>query len=205
MKTKEYSAAAECIFAAVIGTLTGIITLIGQKYLPDDLNFLANSASMWLIPAFFLPYCFRGNKKRSVLFGMIVLIFCVQGYYIFEAGFNHHAYVIGRNQWFWLCCAVIGGMVFGLCGNLARTRTDIIRDFSMNILPAVFAAEASSKLFHINDYRHMVYGVLLQMTIGLVLYAVINRKSMLKKRNIFTFIVLLIFGSAAFEIMRRIL
>ncbi len=38
MKNRKY------IITIIIGTLVGILTLIGQKYLPINLNFLANSA-----------------------------------------------------------------------------------------------------------------------------------------------------------------
>ena len=193
-----------CFFAAAaIGMITGILTLIGQKHLPNNLNFLANSASMWLIPAFLVPCFMRGDKKQSVVIGVTVLTFCVLGYYFFEAGYNHHSFFINGRQLLWLCCAVIGGVVFGLCGNLARTKTGISSYISMNILPAVFVTEASSKLFHVNDYRHMIYGLLLQISIGIMLYAIINRKNALKMKNILSFIVLVIFGSIAFEMLWR--
>lgn len=189
--------------AAVIGILTGIITLIGQKYLPVNMNFLANSASMWSVPAFLVPYCLRSGKRQSSLQSTAVLVVCVLSYHTFEALLNHHAYSVNRHQLLWLCCALIGGMVIGLCVNLAQTKNDIIGDLCRNILPAIFAAEASSKLFHISDYRHMIAGVCLQLCIGLALYALINRKNVLKKENVLSFIALLILGSVAFELLWR--
>lgn len=42
--------------AVVLGLVVGILTVIGQKYLPINLNFLANSGSVWLIPAFLFSY-----------------------------------------------------------------------------------------------------------------------------------------------------
>ena len=189
--------------AAVIGILTGILTLIGQKYLSVNLNFLSNSEFLWVVPAFLVPYFLRGNKKQSALLGTVVLIFCVLSYYIYEAFCNHHSYFINRYQLLWLCCAVIGGAVIGLCGCLSRTKAGIIGSICSNMLPAIFVTEASSKLFHISDYRHMVLGLFLQMSIGIVLYAVINRKNALKKINILSFIVLLILGNIAFEMLWR--
>lgn len=50
MKIQKY------LLPIIIGFLFGIFTLVGQKYLPINLNFLANSASMWLIPAFLISY-----------------------------------------------------------------------------------------------------------------------------------------------------
>lgn len=42
------------IYALLLGLLTGILTVMGQKYLPGLLNSLANSGAVWLIPAFFM-------------------------------------------------------------------------------------------------------------------------------------------------------
>ena len=116
--------------AAAIGIFFGVVTLIGQKYLSVNLNFLSNSASMWAVPAFLVPYCDKGKRKRSALLGMLVLIFCVLGYYVFEAVINHHAYFINKYQTLWLCCAVVGGGVIGLCGNLARTKAGFLAEFA---------------------------------------------------------------------------
>ena len=132
-----------------------------------------------------------------------MLVVCVLSYYTFEALLNHHAYSLNRHQLIWLCCALTVGLVIGLCVNPAQTKNDIIGDLCRNILPAIFAAEASSKLFHISDYRHMIAGVCLQLCIGLALYAVINRKNVLKKENVLSFIALLILGSVAFELLWR--
>lgn len=190
--------------AAAVGLLTGIITLIGQIYLPVNLNFLANSASMWSVPAFLVPYWFGRSKKRSALQSTLVLIFCVAGYYAFEALLNHHAYSVNRHQLLWLCCAAVGGPVIGLCGASARTKAGIIGVLCGNILPAIFTAEASSKLLRISDYRHMIPGLCLQACIGLALYAVINRKNALKKECLLSYIVLLALGIMAFELLWRL-
>ena len=70
MKLKRY------VLTIMIGVFVGIFTLIGQKYLPMNLNFLANSASMWLIPAFFIPYFLKTDKGNSIILSTISLIFC---------------------------------------------------------------------------------------------------------------------------------
>ena len=44
------------ILAIMLGLAVGVLTLTGQKYLPMNLNFLANSGAVWLIPAFLLSY-----------------------------------------------------------------------------------------------------------------------------------------------------
>ena len=40
------------MISILIGLTVGVITVIGQKYLPINLNFLANSGAIWLIPTF---------------------------------------------------------------------------------------------------------------------------------------------------------
>lgn len=196
--------AAGYVLAAIIGILMGIITLIGQKYLPDNLNFLSNSASVWVVPAFLVPYCLRCGKRRSTLLSMVILIFCVLSYYVFEALYNHHSYFINRYQLLWLCCAVTGGVIIGLSSNLSRVKEGIIGNVCKNILPAIFVTEASSKLLHVNDYRHMLPGLFLQMSIGIALYVVINRKNALKKENVFSVFILLILGNTAFDVLWRL-
>lgn len=44
------------VVSYILGLVVGVLTLIGQKYLPMNLNFLANSGAVWLIPAFLLSY-----------------------------------------------------------------------------------------------------------------------------------------------------
>lgn len=190
--------------AAAVGIVTGMLTLIGQKYLSIDLNFLANSASVWVVPAFMTAYLLNGGGKQSALYGIAVLTACVLGYYVFEAAVNRHSYFINAHQLLWLGCAVIGGAAVGLFAHAARTKTGIIGDFCANLIPAVFVTEASSKLFHINDYRHMLTGLFVQMAIGLALYAAVNGKRAFKKENLISFAVLLILGNAAFEALWRI-
>ena len=55
------------IIAIVIGIFVGVITLIGQKYLPINFNFLANPGAIWLIPAFLLSCYFNLEKKNQFL------------------------------------------------------------------------------------------------------------------------------------------
>lgn len=50
------------ILAIVLGSVIGVLTLVGQKYLPMNLNFLANSGAVWLIPAFLLSYFERETE-----------------------------------------------------------------------------------------------------------------------------------------------
>ena len=78
--------------AIIIGIVVGMLTLVGQKFLPINLNFLANSGAIWLIPAFLLSYFEKENRLHSIVTTIVCLLGCVYSYYIFEAVLNHHAF-----------------------------------------------------------------------------------------------------------------
>ena len=199
MKLKRY------VVTIIIGVLVGILTVIGQKYLPTNLNFLANSASTWLIPAFLIPYFLKTDKKDSIILSIISLILCVLGYYIFEAILNNHSFEFGSTIILWLICAVVGGFVFGLGANYSNTKENIIKYVSMNLLPAVFISEGVDKLIHISEYQYIVVGIILQIIIGLILYFVINNKKAIKKKNLLSILCLVILGTLAFNILYCVL
>lgn len=46
--------------SAFLGLLVGILTVIGQAYLPGNFNSIANSGAIWLIPAYFIS---RGSLR----------------------------------------------------------------------------------------------------------------------------------------------
>ncbi len=153
---------------------------------------------MWLIPTFFVPYFLKTDKRDSIILGINCLISCVLGYYIFEAVFNNHSFELSRTIVFWLICAVVGGLVFGLGANYSNTKKSIVRYMSMNLLPAVFISEGLDKLIHISEYEHMITGIILQIIIGLVLYYIVNYKDFLKKKNLLSTLCLVIVGTLSF-------
>ena len=103
--TKKY------ILALMLGLGVGVLTLTGQKYLPMNLNFLANSGAVWLIPAFLLSYFGKGNRLQAVVTTIVCLLGCVYGYYIFEAVLNHHAFTFAGGVLLWSVVAFIAGAV----------------------------------------------------------------------------------------------
>ena len=104
----------------MIGVSVGVLTLTGQKYLPMNLNFLANSGAVWLIPAFLLSYFGKGNRLQAVVTTIVCLLGCVYGYYIFDAVLNHHTFTFDGGALFWSVIAFIAGAVFGLGAYLAN-------------------------------------------------------------------------------------
>ena len=189
------------ILAIILGFAVGVLTLIGQKYLPMNLNFLANSGAVWLIPAFLLSYFEKGNRLQSIANTIVCLLGCVYGYYIFEAVMNHHAFSFAEGALFWTVVAFIAGAVFGLGAFFANQENSKLKYFGMNLLPAVFTAEGVDNVIHIKDYSHMIPAVIMKIVIGVILYLVVNRKDVIKLRNIISYVVITIFGIIGFTVL----
>lgn len=180
------------------------MTVIGQKYLPINLNFLANSGAIWLIPAFLVSYLSKTNPIHSILLCIICLLCCVLGYYGFEAVLNSHAFELGFYTYVWIACAFIGGTIFGLGAYCANYNNGWLKYCGQNLLPAVFLAEGINKIIHIDGYMHMIPAVVMVTLIGVALYFVINRHDCLKKKNLSSIVVITAFGLIGFEIISQI-
>lgn len=192
------------IIAIVIGIFVGIITLIGQKYLPINFNFLANSGAIWLIPSFLLSGYFNLGKKESIFISTICLLSCVFGYYIFESIVNSHSFQINNLMVVWIICAIIGGIVIGLGTYFFNNEKGILKKISSNLLPAIFVSEGLNKIIHIDGYKHMIPATIIVTCIGLVLYFIINKKESLHRNNAITFAILCILGLIFYELIFQI-
>lgn len=189
------------IMAIILGLMVGVLTLIGQKYLPMNLNFLANSGAVWLIPAFLLSYFEKGNRLQSIANTIVCLLGCVYGYYIFEAILNHHTFTLSGGTLLWTVVAFIVGAVFGLGAFFANQKNSKLKYFGMNLLPAVFTAEGLDNVIHIKDYSHMIPAVIMKIVIGVILYLVVNRKDVVKLKNMISYVVITIFGIVGFTVL----
>lgn len=191
------------IYSILIGIIIGGLTLLGQKFLPMNFNFLANSGAIWLIPAYFVAK-FDKQVKRSIAFSVIELEACVLGYYIIEAISNHHALEIYSFTILWLLCGVVGGFVIGVASNYAARKESKLTIMAQNILPAIFLSEGINKLIHIQHYQHMIPAVVLVTMIGAVLYFVIQQKQSLHWKNMVGLAVMTAFGLCFYEVILRI-
>ncbi|MDO5784669.1 MAG: DUF6518 family protein [Eubacteriales bacterium] len=187
--------------AIATGIIVGILTLIGQKYLPINLNFLANSGAIWLIPAFSLSYFFHSNLRNSIATSITCLVGCVCGYYIFEAIYNQHSFAFNRWAFLWLVMALLAGTVFGAGAYIANTKKNWLQYCSMNLLPAVFVAEGMDHLLHIEAYLHMVPAVISKIIIGIILYVIINKNHCVKPKNLISFVLITIIGILSFAVL----
>lgn len=187
--------------AIALGAAVGLLTLVGQKYLPMNLNFLANSGAVWLIPAFLRSYFEKGNRLQSIAVTTVCLLGSVYGYYVFEAVLNRHAFTFARGTLLWSGVALCAGAVFGLGAFFANQADSKLKYFGMNLLPAVFTAEGLDNVLHIEDYSHMVPAVIMKVIIGVGLYLVINGKDAIKQKNILSYAALTVLGVLSFAIL----
>ena len=189
------------ILAIMLGLVVGTLTLIGQKHLPMNLNFLANSGAVWLIPAFLLSYFKKGNRLHSIATTIVCLLGCVYSYYIFEAVLNHHAFTLAGGTLLWSVVALIAGAVFGLGAFFANQEDSKLKYFGMNLLPAVFTAEGLDNVIHIEDYSHMIPAVIMKIIIGVILYLVVNKKDVIKLKNMISYVIITAFGVVGFAVL----
>lgn len=185
--------------SAIMGLLVGVCTLIGQSFLPINLNFLANSGAVWLIPAFLFSFFAKERKLNSVCFTVICLLGCVYGYYVSEAIYYQHPFYVTGGVLTWSVMALLAGSVFGIGAYFANQENSKLKYCGMNLLPAVFAAEGIDHVLHIADYLHMVPAVIMKIVIGCILYLVINWKDAMKGKNLLSFGILTALGVMAYE------
>lgn len=199
--SKEIAVKVLCAF--LIGLLTGILTVVGQKYLPGSLNSLANSGAIWLIPAFFVAV--RAKRLLPSIFLCIeTLAVCVVSYYVFEAVMNSHSFTFdGYFFYLWLGCAVVFGAVFG-AGASFYSRKEWNYHWGASLLPVAFLTEGLNELIHLPSYAHMMLAVIGRIVIGIALYFIIYRKDCLKCKPLISFGVLSVLGVAVFEVIYRL-
>lgn len=191
------------IYALLLGLLIGILTVMGQKYLPGSLNSLANSGAIWLIPAFFMASTAE-KKLPAIILCVETLIVCVISYYLVESIFNQHIFVFGDFYFYlWLICAVISGIIFGFGANLYRQKGTHY-NWGASLLPAVFLAEGLSEIIHLSEYMHMIPAVIGRILLGLALYFIIYKKDFYQWKSLISFGSYTVLGVTAYEILFKL-
>lgn len=183
----------------VVGLVVGIMTVLLQGLLSINLNFLANSGAVWLVPAFLLTFHFKMDKTFSIINCIMCLLGCVFGYYVFEAIKNGHSFIFEGFIILWTGVAFVAGVIFGIGAYFANTKNNWLKYCGMNLLPAVFISEGFMNLIHIDWYMHMLGAIVLKILIGLILYFVLNKKDSFKKNNLLFALLMITLGTMGFE------
>lgn len=162
------------LFSLLIGGIVGVLTVIGQAYLPGNLNSLANLGPVWLVPAFFVSAA--GDRVgKSMIEGWLSLSGMVMGYYWFESVWNVHAFFVGRWMTVWLVIAVVAGAIFGAAGYLWRHRDHRWHRLGSALLAGVFLADGINMLLHYASYSHMIAVPIAEVVIGALLILLLEK------------------------------
>ena len=189
------------LVSSCLGIGVGILTLLGQQTLPIELNFLANSGSIWLIPSFIMGYYFRKDLKSSILLSVFCLLGCVYGYFIFEAIHNGHAFSFNQGALYWSVFALGAGVLFGIAAYYTKENKGFLTALCRNAIPAVFTAEGLMHLMHIAEYRHMMPAIYIKIAFGILLFIWINRNSLKKIESYIAYLLMSGIGFLLYEIL----
>lgn len=126
------------VAAALVGVAVGILTSVGQGYLPLTLNPLVNSASAWLVAPFVIGVIMP-TWRTAAFTGLVACLTQLVGYYVTA---NVRGFPAGDGiVLFWTVCGLVGGPVFGAAGHLWRAGPTWLRGLGGVTLPSAFFAE----------------------------------------------------------------
>jgi uncharacterized protein DUF6518 len=124
--------------ALVVGTLTGLATLIGQGIMPGQWNTLVNSGAIWLVPVFFVGARMPSRAWAAVA-GAVTLLATVVAYYGSAALAG--APISLRMVAFWALVALVAGPLYGVAGQWRHDDRPARRVIGVALLGGVLVAE----------------------------------------------------------------
>ena len=127
------------------GLATGVLTQVGQAWLPTDWSQATNAISPWLLVAFVVGSTMP-DMLRAALAGAVTLLLALVGYnamLLVQLGYASSA----SATLFWGLGAVVGGPVFGVAGRASRSGTGRQRAAALGLLVAVFVLEGVYQAF----------------------------------------------------------
>ena len=169
---------------------------IWTKISSRALNSLANSGSIWVVPAFYIAKSYK-QKWKSIISSMIYLLICVITYY----GYYSIGFTIGFHQAIWLCCAVIFGFIFGLGGNISQYGKGTIKYLCKVMLPATFLSESLMLISHFQQYSHMLDVIFMWFFIGISLYFINCKKEWYSKHYLLALLIMLSLGFLGYQLI----
>ncbi|HWO58714.1 MAG TPA: DUF6518 family protein [Umezawaea sp.] len=155
--------------ALVAGLLVGAVTNVLQGVLPDALQALSNSGSVWSAAAFAAGAVVKVRGRAAVLAGTATEIGAVVGYYAYAELVRDG---MGELTWplFWLAVALVAGPIFGTAGAWWRTGDGWRRIAGPALLGGVFGMDAVwyefALTYHGNAVGYGVVGALIPVLLG---------------------------------------
>jgi len=110
------------------GVALGVLDLRWNLRAPSAWATVANSAAGWATAAFLLTLVLRTGPVRSALSGVVMLAVAVEAYY--AAAVYWHVgsteVLTSSTAQYWLLLSVATGIVFGVAGSMAASRSRVI-------------------------------------------------------------------------------
>jgi hypothetical protein len=134
------SAPRAAVLATGVGAATGVLTFVGQRYLPGQWNVLVNSGAIWLVPVFLVASRMRSASWGAAA-GLGTLAATLLGYYgaATLSGIPESTYFFAL----WCGVALVAGPLYGAAGSWWRDVRRTRRVAAVALLGGVFVAEGS--------------------------------------------------------------
>src|SRR4029079_14204962 len=125
--------------SVVVGLCLGVLTQLGQSFLPEGIGQIANSISPWVSVAFVVGALAAGWRVAAIA-GFLTLGVALIGYY--GMVWIRFGYTGGSTSLIlWAIRALAGGAVFGPAGWFWRWTRGVARVAAIALLSAVFVTE----------------------------------------------------------------
>nr|WP_127530527.1 DUF6518 family protein [Paenibacillus kobensis] len=187
------------LFSAGAGIIVGILTVLGQGVLPGNWGSLANSGTVWLIPAFYVGGL-GPSKLKSALASILTLCGMVMGYYGYAMIIQDVAHSIYYIL-VWTGAAILGGLIFGIAGYLWGQDQGSKHKYGSALISGVFITEGLDLYLHMDDYGHMLPVGAVKITVGFILLLVLERSNKDRVASLLALIPVIVLGMIGYQIL----
>jgi hypothetical protein len=125
-------------FVVVVSVITGILTPIGEQYLPRSIAVMANSSGSWTLIAFVAIYLSGLRGARAAVMGAASFLAMDAFFYlVFSLWGEYPRHLLA----FWIGIAIVIGPVVGACASWLRAEGSLLRAAAVAAPSAVLIGE----------------------------------------------------------------
>jgi hypothetical protein len=165
------------ILVVAVAFVLGGLTSVGQQFLPEDLNSLANSAGSWTAICFAVLVASKFRGWRAATLGPLVFVALNEGYGLMTRlkGFPYG--ILFDN--FWTLIALVAGPIVGLAAGWVRHRTGVLAAIGAAVPSAVLIGEGVYGLLYVSDTTSPVYwtGSIVVGAVFVVAFAILRLRA----------------------------
>lgn len=178
-----------------VGILSGLLSHIIGKYLPNEWQFLIETKIIWLVPAFLIAFNMplRRRATDSVIVSTITLFVTGVVYYLSETIKNSGAWYFTDSFGMFIIPSIIAGVITGYVAYLGHSATkDFIRYASVSILPAIYTGDGLENIINtINNFK-WTPEIATKLFGGFIFYLLISGKNKFKPKSLASYIILVL-------------